>query len=159
MNARRLGLWAAMIGAAWTASAGAQERRVDAPWRVSVEAGARWHHDGGLDAFGSSRSPVVTGLMVARDLVRVGDRATLSLDVGWNAESFEGRLRDALATRLTTHTMSAGVTLRVQGIEFHVETFLARLACINGAAEAAVRTVHRVHQTCSCLRSRSPKYL
>ena len=114
MNARRLGLWATMIGAAWTASAGAQERRVDAPWRVSVETGARWHRDSGLDAFGSSRSPVVTGLMVARDLVRVGDRATLSLDVNWNAESFEGRLRDALATRLTTHTMSAGVTLRVR---------------------------------------------
>lgn len=114
MNARVLTVLGVMAATAWSASADAQDRRVDAPWRVSFEVGGRWHRDSGLDAFGDTRSPPVTGLMLGRDLLALGDRATLAVDVSWNAESFEGRLRDSLQSRLTAHTMTGGLTLRVR---------------------------------------------
>jgi hypothetical protein len=114
MKARVLASMAWMGVMAAGASAAAQDRRVDAPWRVSVEVGGRWHHDRGLDAFGSTRSPPLTGLSLGRDLVGIGDRATLALDLNWNAEDFQGRLRDALKSRLTAHSMSAGLSLRVR---------------------------------------------
>ena len=114
MKARVLASMVCMGVMAWSASAAAQDRRVDAPWRVSFEVGGRWHHDSGLDAFGSTRSPPVTGLSFGRDLVGIGDRATLALDLNWNAENFQGRLRDSLKSRLTAHSMSAGLSLRVR---------------------------------------------
>ena len=114
MNARVVGLLGALVGTAWVGSASAQHAPVDAPWRVGFEVGGRWHRDRGLDAFGDTRSPPVVGLMGARDLGRIGDRATLALDVSWNAEMFQGRLRDSLQSRLTAHLLSAGVTLRVR---------------------------------------------
>jgi len=95
-------------------SASAQDRRVDAPWRLSFDVGGRWHHDSGLDAFGETRSPPVAGLSLGRDLAGIGDRATLAVDLGWNAETFEARLRDSLKSRLVAHSMSAGVSLRVR---------------------------------------------
>jgi hypothetical protein len=113
MNARMLALTGALGVMASTGAAEAQ-RRVDAPWRLGIEVGGRWHHDRGLDAFGATRSPPVTGLDFSRDLVAMGDRATLALDVNWNVETFEGRLRDAIKSRLTAHTMTAGLTLRVR---------------------------------------------
>lgn len=100
----------AVTGTAMDAEA--QMRRVDAPWRVSMEVGARWHGDVGLDAFGATRSPPVTGLTVARDFARIGDRWALAVDANWNAEMFEGQLRQSLRTRLTTHVLSAGVSAR-----------------------------------------------
>lgn len=116
MTTRGLGVLGALaVAGAVTGvagDAGAQMRRVDAPWRVSVEVGARWHHDVGLDAFGDTRSPPVTGLTVARDVARLGDRWALAVDANWSAEMFQGRLRQALQTRLTTHVLSAGVSAR-----------------------------------------------
>lgn len=100
----------AAMGAA--ADAGAQMRRVDAPWRVSAEVGGRWHQDAALDAFGATRSPPVTGLVVGRDLVSFGERTTLALEVNWNAETFSGRLREAMQTRMVAHTMTAALSVR-----------------------------------------------
>ncbi len=115
MNARRMAMLGVALGAmAWSGGAEAQTRRVDAPWRISFEVGGRWHQDRGLDAFGTTRSPPVTGLSFGRDLATIGERATLALDVQWNAENFSGRLRDSLQSRLTAHSLSAGATLRVR---------------------------------------------
>lgn len=105
-------VWMGVMAAGGSASA--QDRRVDAPWRVSFDVGGRWHHDSGLDAPWETRSPPVTGLSFGRDLVGIGDRATLAVDLNWNAENFEGRLRDSLTSRLTAHSMSAGLSLRVR---------------------------------------------
>lgn len=104
--------WA--VATAWSGSAAAQERRVDAPWRVTAELGGRWHHDSGLDAFGETRSPPISGLTLGRDVAAVGERATLALDLNWNAEGFTGRLREALSSRMASHSLSAGASLRVR---------------------------------------------
>ena len=61
MNARAVAMVGAMAAMAWSASASAQHAPVEAPWRVGFEMGGRWHHDRGLDAFGDTRSPPVTG--------------------------------------------------------------------------------------------------
>lgn len=113
MHARSMALVGA-LGVMSAAGAAEAQRRVDAPWRIGFEVGGRWHHDSGLDAFGATRSPPITGLHLGRDLVEIGERATLALDVNWNAENFEGRLRDAIKSRLTAHSMTAGLTLRVR---------------------------------------------
>ncbi len=100
----------AVMGAATGAEA--QMRPVDAPWRVSVEVGGRWHHDRGLDAFSTTRAPAAFGLSVARDVARFGDRTALAVDLNWNNAVLEGQLREALQTRMTVHSMSAGLTVR-----------------------------------------------
>jgi hypothetical protein len=107
MSARGMARIGALVVTAWSAAASAQHAPVDAPWRVAFEVGGRWHHDRGLDAFGATRSPPITGLTVARDLLRNAGRLSLSVDVNWNAEGFEGQLREAFKTRLTTHTLRA----------------------------------------------------
>src|SRR5690606_16880567 len=51
----------------------------------------------------------------------------------------------------------ASLSLGVEAVEFHVEPFLARLAGVDGAAQAAVRATVQLHHASSRLRSRRPK--
>ena len=92
-------------------TAGAQAR-IDAPWRVGISLGARFHADSSVDAFASGRSQFASGLSLSRDVATFRERGTVAVDLDWSMETLDGGFGQAFHTRLSAHALTAGLSVR-----------------------------------------------
>lgn len=82
------------------------------PWSVAVVMGARYHWDGSRDAFSRETVGFASGVIVGRALTSPALPVELALELGFEAESNQGSLHQAWATRITSLAPSAGLSLR-----------------------------------------------
>lgn len=103
----------AIAGTLAARSAAAQESpRPVAPWHVLIDLGGQWHSDPAIDAFAASRGQFSSGIALGRDLVSLGDHATLGADLAWRIEAQNARVQSSFQSKLYFNTFAAGLALR-----------------------------------------------
>ncbi len=163
--------WAAFVPAAQADDApaagnvAAAAPVVPGRFTFALESQTRWHRDRAYHLFSDDRRHSADGLSLGYDLVRLGERGTLAVGVGWLNESLHGQWAGQNTGDLDVDTFQSNVLARFSVLPWlapHVRVALGgarakvRLSRNNGGAEPmTARSWSGTAQVGGGLRARS----